>query len=288
MKVKTAKTAGFCFGVKRAVDKVYELIESGVAPIYTLGPIIHNESVVSDLEEKGVFVIEEKDIPAIEKGTVVIRSHGVGRTVYEMLEKQGLSYVDVTCPFVLKIHRIVERESTSGKHIIIIGDADHPEVRGICGWCRGSYTVLGTEEEAENYQPENGREICVVSQTTFNYNKFKDLVEILSKKRYYKYNLFFLNVLNTICNATEERQKEAKSIAGEVDTMLVVGGRHSSNTQKLFEICKKECGNTYYIQTPVDLDLKMFHRSSYVGITAGASTPKKIIEEVQDYVRVKL
>lgn len=287
MKVKTAKTAGFCFGVKRAVDKVYELIESGAQPIYTLGPIIHNESVVADLEEKGVRVIDEQDIPAIEKGTVVIRSHGVGKAVYDSLKAQGLSYVDVTCPFVLKIHRIVERESGQGRHIIIVGNPDHPEVKGICGWCQGSYTVLETESEAENFEPKSHEEICVVSQTTFNYNKFKDLVEILGKKRYYKHDSVFLNVLNTICNATEERQKEAKSIAGEVDTMLVIGGRHSSNTQKLFEICKKECGNTYYIQTPVDLDLKMFHHSSYVGITAGASTPKKIIEEVQEHVRVK-
>ncbi|MFR5148981.1 MAG: hypothetical protein ACLTER_05170 [Ruminococcus sp.] len=135
--------------------------------------------------------------------------------------------------------------------------------------------------------PPEGKNVCIVSQTTFNYNKFKDLVEILRKKRYDNTVLNILNILNTICNATEERQREAKSIAGEVDTMLVVGGRHSSNTQKLFEICKKECENTYYIQTPVDLDSDMFQCSSYVGITAGASTPKKIIEEVQEHVRIK-
>ena len=135
--------------------------------------------------------------------------------------------------------------------------------------------------------PPPGKNICIVSQTTFNYNKFKDLVEILCKKRYDNTVLNILNILNTICNATEERQREAKNIAGEVDTMLVVGGRHSSNTQKLFEICKKECGNTYYIQTPVDLDSEMFQCSSYVGITAGASTPNKIIEEVQEHVRIK-
>ena len=142
-------------------------------------------------------------------------------------------------------------------------------------------------KDTEQFTPPNGKDICVVSQTTFNYNKFKDLVEILCKKRYDNNVLNILNILNTICNATEERQREAKNIAGEVDTMLVVGGRHSSNTQKLFEICKKECGNTYYIQTPVDLDSEMFHHSSYVGITAGASTPKKIIEEVQEHVRIE-
>lgn len=287
MKVKTAKTAGFCFGVKRAVDKVYELIENGVSPIYTLGPIIHNEEVVSDFEKKGVTVISEEDIPKLREGTVVIRSHGVGRRIYDMLKTAGISFVDVTCPFVLKIHRIVERESRAGKQIIIFGDPSHPEVKGICGWCEGSCTVLRNREDAENFVPDPGRIPCIVSQTTFNYNKFKDLVEILCKKRYDNNVLNIDNILNTICNATEERQKEAQSIAGEVDTMLVIGGRHSSNTQKLFEICKKECGNTYYIQTPVDLDSEMFQCSSYVGITAGASTPNKIIEEVQEHVRIK-
>ena len=287
MKVKTAKTAGFCFGVKRAVDKVYELIENGVSPIYTLGPIIHNEEVVSDFEKKGVTVISEEDIPKLREGTVVIRSHGVGRRIYDMLKTAGISFVDVTCPFVLKIHRIVERESRAGKQIIIFGDPSHPEVKGICGWCEGSCTVLRNREDAENFVPDPGRIPCIVSQTTFNYNKFKELVEILCKKRYDNNVLNIDNILNTICNATEERQKEAQSIAGEVDTMLVIGGRHSSNTQKLFEICKEECENTYYIQTPVDLDSEMFHHSSYVGITAGASTPKKIIEEVQEHVRIE-
>ena len=288
MKVKVAKTAGFCFGVQRAVDKVYELIDSCPVRLFTLGPIIHNEEVVNDLEKKGVRVASEEELKTLPEGsTVVIRSHGVGKKVYDQLEECGLSYVDVTCPFVLKIHRIVEKESKAGSHIVIIGDPDHPEVVGICGWCIGPYTVIRTKQDALDFVPPEGKNVCIVSQTTFNYNKFKDLVEILRKKRYDNTVLNILNILNTICNATEERQREAKSIAGEVDTMLVVGGRHSSNTQKLFEICKKECENTYYIQTPVDLDSDMFQCSSYVGITAGASTPKKIIEEVQEHVRIK-
>ena len=287
MKVKVAETAGFCFGVKRAVDKVYQLIEEGTHPIYTLGPIIHNEEVVTDLAAKGVQVIEEKDLAPLTEGTVVIRSHGVGKAIYQELKENHLNYVDVTCPFVLKIHRIVEKQSHAGKHVVIFGDPDHPEVKGICGWCQGSYTVLKGRKDTEQFTPPNGKDICVVSQTTFNYNKFKELVEILCKKRYDNSVLNMGDILNTICNATEERQKEAQNIAGEVDTMLVIGGRHSSNTQKLFEICKEECGNTYYIQTPVDLDSEMFQCSSYVGITAGASTPNKIIEEVQEHVRIK-
>ena len=282
MNVKVAEHAGFCFGVRRAVDKVYELIESQEKPIYTLGPIIHNESVVGDLEAKGVKVIENiEQLHSVRDGVVVIRSHGVGRAVYELMESLGLSYVDVTCPNVLKIHKIVERESKAGENIVIIGNAKHPEVEGICGWSVSKPVVIETVEEAEEYQAMNGNPVCIVSQTTFNYNKFKDLVEILEKKRYDN------NVLNTICNATEDRQRETKQIAKEVDTMLVIGGKHSSNTQKLYEISKCECGNTYYIQSPVDLDSEMFQSSSCVGITAGASTPNKIIEEVQKHVRIK-
>ena len=288
MEVTVAKSAGFCFGVKRAVDTVYREIESGEKPVYTFGPIIHNEQVVEDLENRGVQVIHSEDeLEGLSGGTVVIRSHGVSRDVCEKIEARGMKIVDATCPFVKKIHRIVDEEGRKGRHVVIIGSADHPEVQGIMGWASGPVTVVHTAEEAESFVPENGKPISIVAQTTFNYNKFKELVEILCKKRYDNSVLNIGDILNTICNATEERQKEAQNIAGEVDTMLVIGGRHSSNTQKLFEICKEECGNTYYIQTPVDLDSEMFHHSSYVGITAGASTPKKIIEEVQEHVRIE-
>ncbi|MCI6044997.1 4-hydroxy-3-methylbut-2-enyl diphosphate reductase [bacterium] len=280
--IKTAKTAGFCFGVKRAVEKVYEQVELGKKNVYTYGPIIHNEEVVSDLEAKGVSVLENRaDLEAIEKGTVVIRSHGVPRDIYQLIEEKGLECVDATCPFVRKIHRIVEKESKNGCHIVIIGNDNHPEVEGIKGWCQGPVTVISTEEEAENLEIFDEKKLCIVSQTTFNYNKFKDLVEILEKKRYDRI------VLNTICSATEERQLEARQIACEADTMIVIGGRHSSNTQKLYEICRKECKNTYYIQTLVDLDTRPFQCIGCVGITAGASTPNNIIEEVQKYVRIK-
>lgn len=280
--IKTAKTAGFCFGVKRAMEKVYEQVELGKKNVYTYGPIIHNEEVVSDLEAKGVSVLENRaDLEAIEKGTVVIRSHGVPRDIYQLIEEKGLECVDATCPFVRKIHRIVEKESKNGCHIVIIGNDNHPEVEGIKGWCQGPVTVISTEEEAENLEIFDEKKLCIVSQTTFNYNKFKDLVEILEKKRYDRI------VLNTICSATEERQLEARQIACEADTMIVIGGRHSSNTQKLYEICRKECKNTYYIQTLVDLDTRPFQCIGCVGITAGASTPNNIIEEVQKYVRIK-
>jgi len=276
MQVKVAKSAGFCFGVQRAVDTVYEQAEKGVRPIYTYGPIIHNEVVVEDLKEKGVEVLNSlEELKKVEKGTVIIRSHGVGREIYELIREKGLDCVDATCPFVKKIHNIVDKESAAGKEIIIIGNDKHPEVEGIKGWCRTKAYVIESAEQAEELCASETVPLCIVSQTTFNYKKFKDLVEILDKKRYDKI------VVNTICNATEERQTEARQIAGEVDAMIVIGGSHSSNTQKLFEICRNECENTYYIQTVCDLDLEVLRSTGLVGITAGASTPKKIIEEVQ-------
>ena len=283
MEVRLAKTAGFCFGVKRAVDTVYKEAEKNQETIYTFGPIIHNEQVVEDLEKNGVFVVNTVDeLKTLKTGTtVIIRSHGVGKYIYDLMEELGLHVVDATCPFVKKIHRIAERESNAGKGIIIIGNDKHPEVEGIKGWVAGEATVIETTQEAEAFEAEKDARLCIVSQTTFNYNKFNNLVEIISKKGY------DIQSINTICNATEERQTEAKTIAGEVDSMIVIGGSHSSNTQKLFEICKKECDNTFYIQTLEDLDVDKLKDSKCVGITAGASTPNNIIEEVQKHVRIK-
>ena len=280
MEVLLAKSAGFCFGVKRAVEKVYEQLGEN-EEIYTYGPIIHNEEVVKDLEMKGVRVIEgEEELQGLTKGTLVIRSHGVPRRIYELIEKNGLTCIDVTCPFVKRIHQIVEKESREGKKIVIIGNAGHPEVEGIRGWSSTPAAVIESVEEAQMFTLDAGESLCIVSQTTFNYNKFKELVEIFQKRGYN------VNVVNTICNATEERQKEAGEIAQKVDAMIVIGGRHSSNTQKLFEICREKCKATYFIQTLDDLHLELPKTAALVGITAGASTPNNIIEEVQNYVRV--
>ncbi|MDD6811614.1 MAG: 4-hydroxy-3-methylbut-2-enyl diphosphate reductase [Lachnospiraceae bacterium] len=280
MEVILAEKAGFCFGVKRAVDTVYEQAEAG-GKIYTYGPIIHNEEVVKDLEKKGVTVIEStEELAKIKEGTVVIRSHGVSREIYEQIEKRGLKCVDATCPFVKRIHNIVEKESQAGKQVVIIGNAGHPEVEGIMGWCIGEAIVVESLKEAEEFCYEGGKEICIVSQTTYNYNKFQDIVEIFEQKGYN------VSVVNTICNATEERQTEARKIAAQVDVMIVIGGNHSSNTRKLYEICLQECEHTYFIQTLEDLHLELPKSVRLVGITAGASTPNNIIEEVQNYVRI--
>ncbi len=280
MEVILAKSAGFCFGVKRAVDTVYEQIETG-EKIYTYGPIIHNDEVVKDLERKGVSVLDgDETLSQTEKGTVVIRSHGVEKRVCDRIEESGHKCVDATCPFVKKIHRIVAQKSEEGYLIVIIGNSEHPEVQGICGWSKTIPVVIETPDEAEDFTAADGQKICIVSQTTFNYNKFQDLVEIFEKKGY------DIIVVNTICNATEERQTEARNIASRVDVMIVIGGTHSSNTRKLYEICKKECENTYFIQTLDDLHLELPKSAKLVGITAGASTPNNIIEEVQNYVRI--
>ena len=278
-KVKVAKSAGFCFGVKRAIDMVYEEAAKG-GKVYTLGPVIHNEQVVSDLESKGVKVVDNiESLDAGQDTTVIIRSHGVPEEIINRLKEKNIRIVDATCPFVSKIHHIVKEKYNEGYHIVVIGNAKHPEVEGVCGWCGNSADVIGSVEEAGKYSNYKDKKLCVVSQTTFNYKKFQDIVDILVKKSY------DIVVMNTICNATEERQTEAGTIARQSDAMLVIGGKHSSNTQKLFEICKRVCTDTYFIQTLDDLDLKKLQSFRSVGITAGASTPNNIIKEVQSYVR---
>ena len=282
MEITVAKTAGFCFGVKRAVEKVYDQIATGKKPIYTYGPIIHNEEVVRDLEEKGVQVIHSKEeLEALKEGVVVIRSHGVGREIYELLERRGLELVDATCPFVKKIHKIVREQCEAGRRVIIVGNEHHPEVEGIKGWGNEYTLAVESLEEFENLALRPDEKLCIVAQTTFNYNKFQDLVEKISKTYY------DILVLNTICNATQERQVEARQIASQVDVMIVIGGRNSSNTQKLYEICRRECKHTYYIQTLEDFKPEITGTVRSVGITAGASTPNQIIEEVHTNVRIK-
>ena len=280
MKVKIAKTAGFCFGVKRAVDKVYEEITKG-EKVYTYGPIIHNDEVVKDLESKGVIVVNTTDeLKNLDKGTIVIRSHGLEEKVYQEIEqykengKAKFSIVDATCPYVLKIHKVVREQSEQGRRIVIIGDQAHPEVQGIMGWCKTQPLVVCNTEEVAKINFSLEEKLCIVAQTTFNYKNFQELVEIIEKKGY------DILVLNTICNATQERQTEAKELAKISDAMVVIGGKHSSNTRKLYEISKKECANTYYIQKLIDLDLNQLKSFRSVGITAGASTPNNIIKEV--------
>lgn len=280
MTVKLAKSAGFCPGVKRAVETAFKEAENGIktgTPVYTFGPIIHNEEVVKELQDKHVGIIDDvEQLKNIPPSHIIIRSHGVGREIYEKIQENGHTLIDATCPFVTNIHRIVDENSKNGNIIIIIGNADHPEVQGIKGWCREEPYIISFPEEAERLPDFPEKTITCVSQTTFNLKNFQDIVELL-KKRYYN-----VIVCKTICNATEERQQETRQLAADVDAMIVIGGISSSNTQKLFEISKQECKNTYYIQTLADLNLTAFESARRVGITAGASTPNHIIKEVLD------
>ncbi len=284
-RVITAATAGFCCGVQKAVDAVYREIakkEQGEksGPINTFGPIIHNETVVEELKKREVGILHSaEEAGAQQGGTIVIRSHGVDRKTWEELNAGTADIVDTTCTFVKKIHEIVDKASAEGAQIVIIGNHGHAETEGTVGWSSTPATVIETEEEAKAYRADPDRKVCIVAQTTFNAEKFEKIVDLIAR------NGYNIETNETICNATSERQAEARRIAQRADVMIVIGGRGSSNTAKLYEICRAQCARTYFIQTVDDLDLHLSGGERIIGITAGASTPKNIIEEVQSDVR---
>ena len=287
MKIRVAKTAGFCFGVRNALEITEKEWEQNPRQaLRTYGPLIHNRDVTDDLERRGIQIINEPR-QAQPGDRVVIRAHGVGKDVYEQLRQRGAAVVDATCPFVRKIHRIVEEHSAAGEEILILGDPDHPEVIGIQGWSsRPCYIMRGPEDEIPLKLRENPRvRCCLVAQTTFNPEKFQKIVEKFQKQ---EYNLY---VCPTICSATAEHQSEAVKLAGEVDLMIILGGMHSSNTRKLYDICREQCPHTCHVENAAGL-LEFFRKNEPIrqevisggfrtaGITAGASTPNYIIQEV--------
>ena len=274
MQIKLAKTAGFCFGVNRAVELLYDKVEAGER-VCTLGPIIHNAQLVGDLAERGVKIIDRvEDCPPGYQ--IVVRTHGVDKCVVEEMEARHLPFTDATCPFVLKIHRIVGSQSPDTT-VLIAGDADHPEVVGIRSYCPGASYVFKNAEELQEILKSgaispNNPMICV-SQTTFSLKEWKKSEKILKKV------CTNTKIYSTICNATSERQEEAAALSRECDAMLVIGGRHSSNTCKLRDVCAANAP-TFLIETAAEL--RGLHLSAYavVGVTAGASTPSAIIKEV--------
>lgn len=269
--IRVAESAGFCFGVKRAIEMAYEAI--GVEPkLYSYGQLIHNKTVTDDLASKGLEIVESLD--GLTEGTLLIRSHGVGKALYDEAEAKGLKILDGTCPFVKKIHNIVHEKLAEGMGIIIVGDGTHPEVIGINGWCENAAVILEDEEAAKTKEIPEKEKYAVVVQTTFRQAKFDKILEILQDRG------VNMEVHNTICSATEKRQTEAEELSKTVDKMIVIGGKNSSNTQKLVEICAKNCGNTVHIETICDLVLNNFGKDDKIGITAGASTPPAIIKEV--------
>ncbi len=273
--VKLAKTAGFCFGVNRAVDMLYKMVENG-EKVCTLGPIIHNPQVIADLENKEVYIADTPD-DVTDGTTVVIRTHGVERKVKEQIEKNSLPFCDATCPFVKKIHKIVMENSDSETAVLIAGDKNHPEVMGIMSYSNGEVfcfkNSLELEEIVKNENLIQKKKIILVAQTTFSIKEWEKCLKKV--KKHYTNAIIF----DTICNATNERQSEAMSLSEECDAMIIIGGRQSSNTAKLKAVCENNCP-TYLIETAEELSQYDFSGFINVGITAGASTPAGIIKEV--------
>jgi len=275
MPIKTAKTAGFCFGVNRAVDMIYKLLSEGKS-VCTLGPLIHNPQVIDDLKSRGVKIIEAPS-EAPEGSTIVIRTHGVPKSIKEEIELTGFEYCDSTCPFVKKIHKIVSEYSREDNIVLIAGDKSHPEVKGIRSYCKGISFVFKDALELEsiinNYPNIKKSEIITVAQTTFSVKEWDlctEKIKILCTNA---------NLFDTICNATHERQHEARNLAAASDAMIIIGGRQSSNTAKLYAVCSESCP-TFLIENSSELYDIDFTGYNYIGVTAGASTPAGIIKEV--------
>lgn len=273
MKIETAACAGFCFGVKNAVDKAEAAASDNT---YSLGPIIHNELVTARLAAKGLRVVSSADeVP--DGATLVIRSHGAGRAVYETAAAKGLKIVDATCPYVKHIHEIVARHHAAGDRIVIIGKAEHPEVIGINGWCDDSAVIL--DENSDLSGLFGDKKACIVVQTTFSGQKYRQILKKIPKEY-----LKTVEIFDTICYTTIKRQSEAADLAARSDVMLVLGSKTSSNTMRLYELCKAVCSDTYLIERVADLNFLQVKPDSSVGITAGASTPEELIREVKEYM----
>ena len=278
MNIKISEKAGFCFGVKRAMGLAWrELCDEHDKQTYALGPLIHNKQAVEKYEERGLITVDDiEEIPSDVK--MIIRSHGVSKSIYDRAEEKGLDVVDTTCPFVKKIHDIVKENYDNGKKIILIGDKNHPEVIGINGWCKNTAITIKTIEEAEALELNNDESYCAVAQTTMNLEVYGKIVEILKTKA------DDIEFNNTICSSTKARQEAARELASEMDCMIVIGGKHSSNTQKLVGICKEVCP-TFAIEIRDDLDVEEIKKYENVGITAGASTPDWIIDDIIEYLK---
>ena len=278
MEVRIAENAGFCFGVKRAMNMAWDELENKNGnKVYSLGPLIHNKQAVDKYKEKGLLEMDSLDkVPNDSK--LIIRSHGVAEDVYVQSESKNMEIVDTTCPYVKKIHDIVKEFYDNGYKVIIVGNANHPEIVGINGWCNNEAFVVNSEEDVDNIPFNNNDKYCVVSQTTANLEHFDKIVEKINSKT------DNLTVKNTICFATKERQLSATDLAKEVDCMVVIGGKHSSNTQKLVNICKNIVP-TFSIETKEELQKDMFEGFKVAGVTAGASTPDWIIDEIIEYLK---
>lgn len=276
MRIKVARNSGFCFGVEKAVNKAFDATQQNKENIYSLGPIIHNKQVIGKLMETGLDVVNT--IEEIQHGTVIIRSHGVGKDIYDQAELKDLKIIDTTCPFVRRIQNIVKDYYQNGYKIAVIGDPKHPEVIGINGWCENEALIIQSESDIPE-DMDHVDKLCIVVQTTMPLSRFETLSEQLSQRAEH------VEKFDTTCFATKERQESAKELALEVEAMVVVGGYNSSNTQKLVDICKRiRPHSTFHIETAAALNSQDFKDFESVGITAGASTPEWIIQDVIKYL----
>ncbi len=287
-----ADNAGFCFGVKRAMNMAWnELDKSDKVAIYALGPLIHNKQAVAKYEERGMLTVDTiEEIEKIESEKVrrginaskdremIIRSHGVSKSIYDEAKLKNIPIIDTTCPFVRKIHYLANKCFEDGKQLIVIGDRNHPEIIGINGWSSHSAIIAKNLEEISNISFETNKDYFIVAQTTMNEKEFDAIINYIRSL-----DIKF-EVENTICSATRVRQESARELAQKVDLMIVIGGKHSSNTQKLVKICQDIVG-TFSIETKEDLDRNLLEKYHTIGITAGASTPDWIIEEVINFLR---
>ncbi|MCL6635927.1 MAG: 4-hydroxy-3-methylbut-2-enyl diphosphate reductase, partial [Peptococcaceae bacterium] len=270
MEVRVADKAGFCFGVRRAIDLALETVRDRDGPIYSLGPLIHNPQVVHRLSELGIKEID--DVGIAGEGRLIIRSHGVGPDVMKAAERQGLYVVDATCPFVRRAQELAGALAAEGLQVVVVGSREHPEVKGIVGWTGGRALVVENPAEAASI-PSQGK-IGVLAQTTQPLANFESVVKVLEEAGNQ------VKAVNTICSATSERQRAALALARQVDVMLVVGGANSANTRKLAQLCRESGARTYRIETAAEIEPRWFSGAKRVGLTAGASTPDWIIEEV--------
>lgn len=279
MEVILGKSAGFCYGVKRAVDGAKnELKMAKGKAIYCLGEIVHNKQVIKDLKERGIVFIEDiKDA----KGKTIIRAHGIKKQIYKLAKKINIELKDFTCPNVLRIHKIAEEYEKRGYYIFLCGSKNHPENIGTLSFCGDNVAVIETEEDVpsaiELLKRSRIRKLLVILQTTYSVERFKRIEKLI--KEHIPENVKLI-IKNTICRATELRQKETEEIAKKVQYMIIIGGANSSNTKKLYEIGKANCKNCVCIEKADELDLNSINKYEKVGVMAGASTPQELIEEV--------
>lgn len=284
MELIIGKTAGFCFGVRNAVDKTYEKINKNTKNLYCLGELVHNEKIVEDITKKGVITVESiLQIP--NNSNVIIRAHGVEPSVYNIAKEKNLRIIDLTCPKVARVHELAKEFADDGYYIMLIAEKKHAETIGTRGFCGKNFTIIETIEDVEiaikDFEASNLNKIGIISQTTFSVEKFDTIVQNIKLRVNCK-----VEVKNTICNATEMRQAETEELSKKVDLMIAIGGRNSANTKRLYDISAKNCENTILIQNNNDESLKEALSNDFerIGIMAGASTPKDCIDEVVGYI----